>query len=479
VTAVATSTGEVEAPPSAAAGDDARFKRRVLAIGAVALIGRLVLQRFEPLPPPNADEIWYVRTARNLLHGRGFVEPVRHGHHAPIEWVQTALHAPLTVLLLVPATIVEPHGYAAQRATMALIGALTVVVLGYAARELCGDRVGIAAAVIAAVYAGLWVNDLVATSEAPASLLLAVLLLLALQYRRRPSTMRLVCMGAALGLLALDRAELALLGVLLVVPALVAFARRAGSSVRPLATSLALVGVLAVGVVVPWSAYNQVRFGRTVVISNNLGQTLVGANCDESYSGPLTGYDGRFCFLPALVHTPKGINEAAADAFYRSVAVTYALHHWHRWPIVGGMRELWLWSVWRPAWTVYMSGIFIGRPQWIAWTQIVSFWLLAPLAIYGFVVARRRKVRVAELVTMVAFTAALGLLVVGHLRYRVPAELAFVILAAVAVDQLLGRVAQPAVVSLGGGDDLGSGVADRIDPAQQERGQQRDEGEAG
>ena len=140
-------------------------------------------------------------------------------------------------------------------------------------------------------------------------------------------------------------------------------------------------------------------------------------------------------------------------AAFRHAATTYAVHHWHRWPVVGLLREAWLWSVWRPAWTVRMASVYLGRPAWIAWSQIVGFWLLTPLALYGFVLARRRRIPVAPLVTLVAFAAAVGLLVVGNLRYRLPAELAWVLLAAIAVDRLvLGAPRGAPAASVGGGD---------------------------
>lgn len=431
------------------AASAARFEPTVLGVALGGLVLRLVLGRFEPLPPTNllADETWYVRVAHNVLLGRGFVWPT-------YPYTQTALHGPLTVLLLLPATLIQPFGYTAQRATMALVGTGAVVAIAYAARELAGPRTAVVAAVLAAVYPGLWVNDLVATSESPAMLLLAVILYLSLRYRREPTTRRLVLLGLSLGLLALDRAELSLLGLLLAVPAFVAVARRSAAPWRAVLRSVLVVGVLAVAVVVPWTVYNQQRFHATVLISNDLGQTLVGANCPSAYYGPLTGYDAP-CYLAVLRSTPKGLNEAGADAYYRRTAVAYALHHWERWPVVGALRELWLWSLWRPGWTVHMSAVYIGRPQWIAWSQIVAFWLLTPFAFAGFVLARRRRIPVAPLVTLVAFTAAIGLLVVGHLRYRLPAELAWVLLAAIAIDRLvLGAPRgdeRPAAASVGGG----------------------------
>ncbi|HEV3212883.1 MAG TPA: glycosyltransferase family 39 protein [Acidimicrobiales bacterium] len=431
----------------------ARFSSSLLLVGLGGLALRLVLGRFEPLPPTGlvADETWYVRVAHSVVNGKGFVWPVK-------PFAQTALHGPLTVLLLAPATLLQPYGYTAQRATMALVGALGVVVIGLVGRELAGPRVGVAAAVVAALYPGLWVNDLVATSESPAVLLLAVVLFLSLRVRRDPATGTLVGLGLALGLLALDRGELAILGVLLAVPAIVAVARTSAAPAATAVRALLVVGVLAVLVVVPWSAYNQVRFHQTVPISTDLGQTLVGANCPQSYYGPLTGYNGDTCFLAVLyayhnLPAPQRATEADADRYFRHAATTYAVHHWHRWPVVGLLREAWLWSVWRPAWTVRMASVYLGRPAWIAWSQIVGFWLLTPLALYGFVLARRRRIPVAPLVTLVAFAAAVGLLVVGNLRYRLPAELAWVLLAAIAVDRLvLGAPRGAPTASVGGGD---------------------------
>ena len=310
------------------------------------------------------------------------------------------------------------------------------------------------AGVLAAIYPGLWVNDLVATSEAPAVLLLAVVVLLVVRYRREPTTRRVVLLGLVLGLLALTRAELALLGVLLVVPAVLSATRSSSARLLDAVRALAVVGVLAVAVVAPWSAYNANRFHRPVLVSNDLGQTLVGANCPQSYYGPLTGYDGLTCWVPVyarVIRAHPHANEAQYDWYFRSAALSYATAHWHRWPVVGVMRELWLWSLWRPGYPVFTSAYYLGRADWISWTQIAAFWLLTPFAVAGFVIARRRRLLLWPLVTMVAFTAAVGLLVTPHLRYRIPTEIVWVLLGAIAVDRLvLGRPTRPA--SVGGGD---------------------------
>jgi 4-amino-4-deoxy-L-arabinose transferase-like glycosyltransferase len=439
-----------------------QFGRTVSLVALGGLLLRLVLGRFEPPPPFSAvvaDEVWYVKVAHNVLGGHGFVSVFYPFSNEP-----TALHGPLTVLLLLPATALQPGGYTLQRATMALLGAVAVLTMGYVGRELAGPRVGVVAAVLAAIYPGLWVNDLIATSESPAVLLLAVSMLLVLRYRREPTTRRLVLLGITIGLLALDRAELSFLGLLLAVPAVVAVARRSAKPTRTAMRSLLVMVVLILAVIAPWSIYNQERFHQTVFISTDLGQTLVGANCPQSYYGPQTGYDGRTCYLSVLAaeqHAyPQGSNEAVRDGFYRHAALSFAVHHWHRWPLVALLRELWLWSLWKPGWTVATAAFYIGRARWISWSQIVGFWLLTPFAFYGFVVARRRKIPVAPLVTLVAFTAAIGLLVVGNLRYRLPAELAWVLLGAIAIDRLAldrpGAIEADEAASVGGGGrDLG------------------------
>ena len=69
---------------------------------------------------------------------------------------------------------------------------------------------------------------------------------------------------------------------------------------------------------------------------------------------------------------------------------------------------------------------------------VVVYALLVPLAVYGFVVLRRRRVPTwvvaAPLITVVVST----LMSYGSVRFRHSAELALVVLGAVALDRLLG-----------------------------------------
>jgi hypothetical protein len=75
------------------------------------------------------------------------------------------------------------------------------------------------------------------------------------------------------------------------------------------------------------------------------------------------------------------------------------------------------------------------RERWAAWAGIVSFWVMAPLAVVGGLHTRRREL--AVLLIPIAIAIAATVLLYGGHRIRSAAEPSIVILAAVAVDHWL------------------------------------------
>jgi hypothetical protein len=66
----------------------------------------------------------------------------------------------------------------------------------------------------------------------------------------------------------------------------------------------------------------------------------------------------------------------------------------------------------------------------------VQYWLLVPVAVAGGVILRRRReVRLLPLVAMPVLVFIVTTLFYGLTRFRLPAEIAFVVLAAAALDQ--------------------------------------------
>src|SRR5205807_3574540 len=110
-------------------------------------------------------------------------------------------------------------GELAHRSLGALLGAGTIVLIGLLGRRVSGERVGILAAAIAAVYPILVAADGALMSETLYGLLIAAALLVALRLLdREPGLPLAAALGALVGLATLTRAEALLLLPLLAWP---------------------------------------------------------------------------------------------------------------------------------------------------------------------------------------------------------------------------------------------------------------------
>ena len=101
-----------------------------------------------------------------------------------------ALHPPAWVLLLTAWEWTGQHSLLSLQVLACLVGTATVVVVGLAGRRLGGDRVGLIAAGIAAVYAGFWVYERALFSETLLLLVIATVIFLAYGYLSCPSVGR-------------------------------------------------------------------------------------------------------------------------------------------------------------------------------------------------------------------------------------------------------------------------------------------------
>ena len=233
------------------------------------------------------DQLFYNGEANRLAQGDGFVEWAIPGSHSP----PAADHPPLTVLVLAPVAWLSIHGplswihdpthLTQERYFMALLGTVLVALIGLLGRRIGGDRVGLLAALLAALYPNLWVNDGLVMSETVTGVTVVGALLLAYALRARPRTTTALLCGAVCGLAALARAELILFVPLLAVPAAIA----ARGLNRKEHLRLAAFAVAAAALVVgPWVLYNVSRFKEPTFISTNDGLALAGSNCAPVYS---------------------------------------------------------------------------------------------------------------------------------------------------------------------------------------------------
>jgi 4-amino-4-deoxy-L-arabinose transferase-like glycosyltransferase len=406
-----------------------RFTRALLLIvlGALALrVGYVVLAKHDE--PRMGDQIYYNVAANQLARGDWFTDP-RDGS-------QTAEHPPLTALVLAPTSWVaeqfDPGGehLLPQRFTMAVLGAGVVALIGLAGRTVAGDRAGVLAALLAAVCPNLWINDGLVMSETLAALTVALAILLAYRFGRAPGGTNAAILGIACGLAALTRAELLLLLPCMVLP-IALFAR--ASTVRRRLVLVAIASVAAFAVVSPWLAFNVSRFDEPVLFSTNDGLTMCGANLEGTWYGHGTGLWSIEC----VDYPTRPGDRSVVSNDLRSRGLHFIADHLDRLPAVVAVRVARVWSLYAPgAMAHYNQGE--GREVWASWMAFASFWLLIPFAIGGAVILRRRVLLLplAAQFVLVTITAAA---VYGLVRFRVPADVSVVVLAAVALDRILDR----------------------------------------
>jgi 4-amino-4-deoxy-L-arabinose transferase-like glycosyltransferase len=441
-----------------------RFARVLVCIAAAAFLGRAVYVLTVTRDQNRTyDELFYKSEAVSFANGDGF-EP----SHFGLENLGSGEHPPLTAVVLAPVAFVTDDNELAMLMTMALAGAGVVLLIGLLGCEVAGARAGLIAAGVAAVYPNLWVNDGLLLPETLAALATAAALLFTYRLIRQPGWRYAACLGGACALGTLSRGELVLLVPLLALPAILmikdlTWSRRLG---------IAGIVVLAAAVIVaPWQAFLLHRFERPVFISYGDAGVIAGANCDATYSGFLTGFWLGLCRPEQEAREPSVAAEKK-----RNVGRDYIRDHLDRLPVVVAARLGRLWGAYRPFQMAEFS-VAEGRPQWASLAGWWLFWPLFALAAAGVVILGRRSVQVFPFLAPLLIVTLVAAAFYGLIRFRVPAEPAIVVLAAVALDAAYVRLrsrGQPSAedasggLRMRGGDGLGLWGAALPEPDREE-----------
>jgi 4-amino-4-deoxy-L-arabinose transferase-like glycosyltransferase len=376
------------------------------------------------------DGLYYHLAANQLVDGEGFISPIFRRDFGLV--VPAADKPPGYVLTLATASSLGFRTLVEHKLFSSLIGTATVAVLGLLGRRVAGERSGLLAAGIGAVYPMLWLNDGLVMSETVILLLAATTALVAYRAWERPSIRSVALVGLLCGGSILTRTEAALLIPLLAVP--LAWSLR----VRP-ARAAGAAGVLsltAAATVAPWVVYNVSRFDRPVLITHSIGQTLVGANCPVSYSGPRMGY---WAFECVTTGEPVEGDLSEVDAAFGRVGMRYSREHVDELPLVALARLGRTWGAFRPVDQLRLDETENGREFGLSVLGLAAFYGLVALAVPGGILLRRRRVPLTPLVALLFMVAIATALTYGQTRFRAPAEIALVVLAAVALDRLLSR----------------------------------------
>jgi 4-amino-4-deoxy-L-arabinose transferase-like glycosyltransferase len=415
---------EVAEPDVAGARPKIPHFARWLALVAVGAFGLrvlvIVLSRGEVVNGDGAE--WSVQGNLNAA-GHWFV--------SAFNGTPDALRPPGWAVVLTFWAWLGQHDHFRQQLLACAIGTATVVTIGLIARRLAGDRAGLVAAGIAAVYAGLWVYERALLSETLLLFGVAVMVLLAYRFRRSPSLAGAALLGAMCGALAMVRSEQILVLPLLVLPLIVSVH---GLSWRRRLAWFVLATVTMLVVVAPWTIFNLSRFQRPVLLSNGFGAAAATGNCNIAYYGPETGYGDLRC-LPIYA---KG-DQSVQDTEDAHTALVYAEGHLSRLPVVLVAREGRTFGFWNPFQQATIDAQWMGTWVGVTRLSLISYWLLLVPAVAGGIVLRRRRVAIYPLLTFVAIAALAVLPTIGDVRYRATAEIPLVLLAAVAIDAVVPR----------------------------------------
>jgi 4-amino-4-deoxy-L-arabinose transferase-like glycosyltransferase len=304
------------------------------------------------------------------------------------------------------------------------MGAALVGGVGLLGRRVGGERVGLIAALIAALYPLLVVLDGSLRSESLYAPLIAFLLLATYRLVDKPSVWRAVAMGLLVGAAALTRSEALLLGGLLLV--VVAWRLRPHGLVYT-----ATMSVVAILVLTPWVARNWSEFHRPL-LSTNSGSLAYGANCHAAY---YSGLIGTWPCYPRLKVAP-GRDEADVSADLRRTGLDYAHDHAGRLPAVAAVRVLRTFDAWAPGPATRLEASIGDRDLTTYRIGVAIYYLLLPLAVAGAVMLRRRGEPLGILLAPVALVVLVAILGYGTPRFRVPAEIPLVVLAAVTLSRV-------------------------------------------
>jgi surface polysaccharide O-acyltransferase-like enzyme len=398
----------------------------VLAAALVLRLGLVAATRGMRLVNDPAD---YFRLAVSIAHGHGFGQTVVAPGGGP-----TAFRPPLYPLALGAFFKVFGVSVTGARVAQALLGTLTVALVGVLVRQLWGRRTALVAMAIAAVYPPLLLAGGALLSESIALPLELAGLIVVLRARSssRPWAW-LAGAGVLAGLGILDRPD----SVVLLLPlCLLAWARDRRSWRKALPAGLVVLAALVT--VTPWLIRDAVVMGRFIPLTTQSGLVASGTYNDAAAhdsSSPAAWRPSNLVpeYLPLLRGTEYQENQALDTA-----SVNYLEHHPTYLATVTFWNTVRLFELRGPSGT-RASWAANGYGGTAADLAFAGFCVVAALALAGATTRAARRAPWALWLTPVLVTAS-TVVVLGESRLRALVDPFLVILAALAVVAAINRL---------------------------------------
>jgi 4-amino-4-deoxy-L-arabinose transferase-like glycosyltransferase len=388
------------------------FAASLALIGLAALGVRLVYILALARAPVGigGDAGFYHSAANQIAHGHFYFREI-FGHA-----YKTAEHPPLFSLVLSVSSVFGGDTLLAHRIVGCVIGSCSVVLIGLLGKRIGGDRAGLVAGGIAALYPPLITADGLVMSEPLFVLLATAALLTAIEVNASPTVKGAAALGIVTGLAILTRGEGLLLLPLLAWPAAYARAAHVPGAPRRLAALTASTAL----VVAPWVIRNAIVF-HGVILAADSNTVIAGANCHDTYYGHDIGWWSVDCLNRARTRTQTLQGDASTHR-----AITFAGDHAARLPLVAGVRVLRTFDLFQPL----RQGNRELRRKWVDIAGLVFFYPVLLLGIVGAVRLTRDRWLLLAPIWMVVIVSVLGW---GIGRFRVAADASLIALAAFAL----------------------------------------------
>jgi peptidoglycan/LPS O-acetylase OafA/YrhL len=413
-----------------------RFGGWLAVIALAGLAVRLVYLFGWRNPWPVIGDPYYYHHGANLLaDGEGYVHPFR----LLLEGVRMpgADHPPGYLTVLAGFSLLGMRSFLWHQAVSCLLGMGGVVAMGLAGRRIAGERVGLIVAAMTALSPNIFLFDAMVLSETLVVSTTAIVLIAAYRWWDRCGTGEAVAFGAAIGLAALVRSEAILLGPAIGLP--LVWWRYRRPEPRPLASyagQLAAAGLTALVVIGPWVAHNMSRFERPTTLSAQFDQTLGTANCDTVYFGDRVGYWSLGCIQETEHLVGEGDASAQGRGFAR-IAREYMRDHAGRVPFVVAARVGRTFGLYQPQEQIFLDDQVESKEPALGQAGLFVWYAVAVAGAFGLVGLRRAGRPIFPLVAVVATVVVTVAVVYGNTRFRLPAELALMIPAAVSLDAVV------------------------------------------
>ena len=393
------------------------------------------------------DQISYHNLALRVLNGHGFT-------FGETWWPMTAAGAPTahwsylyTSFLVVVYALFGPHPLAARLIQAVLIGVLQPYLVYRIGRLLFSNVVGLIAAGLTAVYTYfVYYAAALMTESFYITAILGVIFVAMLLVDRvvvaggNKSRVRyrylFIVLGLTLGLIVLLRQLFLLFIPFLFLWIWWASYKRGG---RSLASGLLFTTVIIVVLILPFTIYNYIRFGRFVLLNTNAGFALFWANhpiYGTNFEPILPSEMGSYQSL--IPDDLRHLDEAALDQALLKRGFQFILDEPVRYVKLSISRIPAYFNFWYSSESGLISNI----------ARMTSFGLLWPFMLYGVLLSISRDIKSINFLTspsfllyiFIGFYTALHLLIWALIRYRLPVDAVLVIFAGYALFDIYSRI---------------------------------------